>query len=266
MSDSLIKDLSDGVLTLTLNRPDLHNAFDDDLIAALTEALLTGAEDDSLRAVVVTGAGQSFSAGADLQWMKRMADADSAENEADALRLANLMSHLNFMPVPTIARINGPAFGGGLGLIACCDITVAVDSATFGLTEARLGLTPAVISPYVFRRIGYTNARRYFLNAERFDAAEAQRIGLVQQVVPTGDLDDTIDEQIALIRATAPSASRVTKQLLVAISGENIERQARLDVHTAKLIAELRVGAEGQEGLAAFLEKRRPAWSERDDD
>lgn len=266
MSDSLLQSRDDGVLTLTLNRPDLHNAFDDALVAALTETLTEAADDATLRALVITGAGKSFSAGADLNWMQRMADAGRDENEADALRLAELMSRLNYFPVPTIAKVNGAAFGGGLGLVACCDIAVAAEGAKFGLTEARLGLAPAVISPYVFRRIGFAQARRWFLSAERFDARQARAMGLVHEVVPDAGLDDAVQAQVGHVLANGPSAVRVAKQLLFAVGGTDLQRQARLDVHTAKLIAELRVSSEGQEGLKAFLEKRRPSWQPGEDD
>ena len=266
MSDSLLQSRDGGVLTLTLNRPDLHNAFDDALVAALDAALTEAAEDATLRALVITGAGRSFSAGADLNWMQRMADAGRDENEADALRLAELMSRLNYFPVPTIAKVNGAAFGGGLGLVACCDIAIAAEDAKFGLTEARLGLAPAVISPYVFRRIGFAQSRRWFLSAERFDAATARDIGLVHEVVDADALDNAVAAQVRHVLANGPSAVRVAKQLLFAVGGTDLQRQARLDVHTAKLIAELRVSAEGQEGLKAFLEKRKPSWSSDGDD
>ena len=265
MSDTLLQSRDGGVLRLTLNRPDLHNAFDDALVAALTAALTAAAEDTTLRALVITGAGASFSAGADLNWMQRMADAGREENEADALRLAELMSRLNYFPVPTIARVNGAAFGGGLGLVACCDIAIAAEGAKFGLTEARLGLAPAVISPYVFRRIGFAQSRRWFLSAERFDAATARDIGLVHEVVGADGLDDAVQAQLDHVLANGPSAVRVAKQLLFAVAGTDLQRQARLDVHTAKLIAELRVSAEGQEGLKAFLEKRKPSWTGDED-
>ncbi len=179
-----------GVLTLCMNRPEVHNAFDAVMIRELTAALKSANQDNTVRIVVITGAGACFSAGADLNWMRSLVTASQEDNEHDALRLADLMRSLNYLSKPTIARINGAAFGGGLGLIAACDVGIAVESALFGLTEARLGLVPAVISPYVIRRIGETHARRYFLSAERFDSLRAREIGLVQQTVAAEQLDD----------------------------------------------------------------------------
>ena len=251
-----------GVRTLTLDRPEVHNAFDDALIADLTSVLDAAADESGLRAVVLTGAGASFSAGADLEWMRRMAAAGERENAADALRLARLMRCLNFLPVPTIARINGHAFGGGVGLIACCDVTVAVDTAKFGTTEARLGLAPAVISPYVTRRVGAVWSRRLFTTGERFDASRAQTIGLVQQVVAEADLDASIEAILDDLLRSGPKAARACKALAQDMGGEDRKRQRSVDERTARLIARLRTSREGQEGIAAFLEKRRPDWSD----
>ena len=249
-----------GVLTLCMNRPEVHNAFDAIMIRELTEELKSADQNDTVRMVVITGTGSCFSAGADLNWMKSLVNASEEENESDALRLAELMRNLNYLSKPTIARINGAAFGGGLGLIAACDITVAVDSARFGLTEARLGLAPAVISPYVIRRIGEANARRYFLSAERFDSQRAYDIGLIQQSVAAEQLDDAIEENISQLLKSGPSAVAHCKQLVFKIAGHNADAQKVDDEYTARLIASLRVSAEGQEGLAAFLEKRKPGW------
>ena len=196
---------SNGIVTVTLHRPDVHNAFDDVLICMLTDLLLKLQKDPQVRVIVLTGCGESFSAGADLNWMRRMADASLNDNEHDALQLARLLRTLNYLEIPTIARVNGSAFGGGLGLLACCDIAVSVDGAKFALTECRLGLAPAVISPYVFRRIGESQARRYFLTGERFDADQARRIGLVHEVVPADALDETVD---GLCRAVLKGAPR----------------------------------------------------------
>jgi methylglutaconyl-CoA hydratase len=249
-----------GVLTLTLNRPGLHNAFDDELISRLTGALHDAERDPDVRIVVLTGTGPSFSAGADLNWMRRMASASEQENEQDALRLAGLLRTLNYLGRPTVARINGPAYGGGLGLLACCDVTIAVESARFGLTEARLGLAPAVISPYVFRCTGEHNARRYFTTGERFDAHRAKELGLVQDVVPEADLDTAVNEIAGRLLKSGPAATLACKQLAFRAAGHDPDTQLNLDEYNAKLIARLRVSAEGQEGLTAFLEKRRPAW------
>lgn len=249
-----------GVLTLCMNRPEVHNAFDADMIRDLTEALKAADQNDRVRVVVITGAGSCFSAGADLNWMRSLVKANQDENERDALRLAELMRSLNYLSKPSIARINGSAFGGGLGLIAACDINIAVDSARFGLTEARLGLVPAVISPYVIRRMGEGNARRYFLSAERFDSQRAYDIGLIQQTVTLGQLDEVVEDKVRQILSGGPLAVAHCKQLVFEIAGHNAESQKAIDQKTAKLIARLRVSSEGQEGLAAFLEKRNPGW------
>jgi methylglutaconyl-CoA hydratase len=262
---SLLLHRDDGVVTLTLNRPGVHNAFDDELIVGLTDALLRLGKDPATRAVVLTGAGQSFSAGADLNWMRSMMSASERDNEHDALQLARLLRTLNYLPVPTVARVNGAALGGGLGLVACCDIAVATEDARFGLTETRLGLAPAIISPYVCRRIGESQARRYFLTGERFDARHAQRIGLVHEVVPGDDLDGLVERLCAGLLAGGPSAVQASKKLVFHAAGHDADAQLALDQATARLIARLRVSGEGQEGMRAFLEKRPPAWRDGGD-
>ena len=249
-----------GVLTLCMNRPEVHNAFDAVMIRELTAALISADQDDKVRMIVITGTGSCFSAGADLNWMRSLVTATEDENERDALRLAKLMRSLNYLSKPTIARINGAAFGGGLGLIAACDISIAVDDARFGLTEARLGLAPAVISPYVIRRIGETHARRYFLSGERFDSQRAYDIGLVQQTVAAEQLDEVVEESVSGLLKSGPSAVAHCKQLVFKISGHDADSQKTTDEYTAGLIARLRISREGQEGLAAFLEKRKPGW------
>jgi methylglutaconyl-CoA hydratase len=249
-----------GALWLTLNRPEVHNAFGGRLIADLTKALEEAADDDTVRAIVLTGAGETFSAGADMNWMRSMANASEVENRDDALRLAALLRTLNFHAKPTIARVNGAAFGGGLGLIACCDIVIAVEDALFAFTEVRLGLVPAVISPYVIRRIGERHARRFFLTAERFDANRAMRIGLVRELATLQTLDDTVEQQLRWLSQGGPQAVSEAKALVFKIAGIDRAEQEKQDLYTAELIARLRVSAEGQEGLAAFLEKRKPAW------
>ena len=259
-----LKSITDdrGVLTLTMHRPEVHNAFNADMIAELSDTLIAADKDDSVRIVVITGSGSSFSAGADLNWMRSLVDASEADNEADALRLAKLMRSLNYLSKPTIARVNGAAFGGGVGLIAACDISVAVDDTLFGLTEARLGLAPAVISPYVIRSIGERNARRYFLSGERFDSHKAMDIGLVQQTVPVDVLDEAVERVIGELLRSGPKAVSHCKQLVFGIAGHNMAAQQAVDEYTARLIAGLRVSAEGQEGLSAFLEKRKPDWAD----
>lgn len=245
---------------LWLNRPELHNAFDDALIAALTVELEELAKDSGLRALVLAGRGASFSAGADLNWMRRMAAAGREANRDDALGLATLMRTLAFFPRPTIARVNGAAYGGGVGLIACCDIAIAADSARFGLTEVKLGLVPAVISPYVVEAIGARQARRWFLTGESFDAAQALSMGLLHQVIGSDELDAAVERQLQLILRAGPAACSVAKQLVFGIRGTDEARQGKMDAHTADLIASLRVSGEGQEGIAAFLQKRTPSW------
>jgi len=256
----LIVERRGGALWLTLNRPEVHNAFGGRLIADLTKALEEAADDDAVRAIVLTGAGETFSAGADMNWMRSMANASEVENRDDAMRLAALLRTLNFHPKPTIARVNGAAFGGGLGLIACCDIVIAVEDALFAFTEVRLGLVPAVISPYVIRRIGERQARRFFLTAERFDANRAMRIGLVRELATLETLDDMVEQQLRWLSQGGPQAVSEAKALVLKIAGIDRAEQEKQDLYTAELIARLRVSAEGQEGLAAFLEKRKPAW------
>lgn len=258
MSDSLVKESQGAVLRLRLNRPQLHNAFDAGLITALTGALASAAVDPDVRIVVLEGAGASFSAGADLNWMRGMAAASEMENREDALALARLMRTLDELAKPTVARVHGAAFGGGVGLIACCDIAIGVPGAKFGLTESKLGLLPAVISPYVTAAIGARQARRWFASAEIFDAAEAHRMGLLHQVVAEEALDNAVQRQIDLLLKAGPLVSASAKALVRETAAQH-DRDA-LDDANAALIASLRVSPEGQEGLAAFLEKRPPAW------
>jgi methylglutaconyl-CoA hydratase len=262
MTESLLLDRAGPVARLRLHRPALHNAFDAALIAALTAALDQLAGDDGVRVVVLEGAGASFSAGADLNWMRGMAAAGEAENREDALALARLMRVLDELPKPTIARVHGAAFGGGVGLVACCDIAVGAEGAKFGLTESRLGLLPAVISPYVIAAIGVRQARRYFTTAEIFDAMQAWRIGLLHEVVAADALDAAVDRQIALLLKAGPAASAQAKSLVREIAAQS-DRDA-IDAANADLIARLRVSAEGQEGLSAFLDKRPPAWAAKE--
>jgi methylglutaconyl-CoA hydratase len=251
-----------GVVTLTLNRPEVHNAFDDELVCSLSDTLEAITHDASVRAVVITGQGDSFSAGADLNWMRRMAQASAKDNEHDALQLARLLRLINYLPRPTLARVNGAALGGGMGLVACCDIAIAADTARFGLTEARLGLAPAVISPYVFRRIGEGHARRYFLSGERFDAAHAKHIGLVQEIAAPGELDLAMGVLLEQVLKGGPQALAQCKALAFHAAGHSAERQLEMDQVTARVIAKLRTSAEGKEGMQAFLDKRTPGWND----
>lgn len=258
MTNPLLHLREGPVARLRLNRPELHNAFDAMLIAALTGALESVSMDDEVRVVVLEGEGASFSAGADLNWMRGMAAASEADNRTDALALARLMRTLDELPKPTIARVQGAAFGGGVGLVACCDIAVASADAKFGLTESKLGLLPAVISPYVVDAIGPRQARRWFATAEIFDAATAHAIGLLHEVVPADGLDAAVQRQVDLLRKAGPVAAAQAKALVRRVAFER--DRDRLDADNAALIARLRVSAEGQEGLGAFLDKRKPRW------
>lgn len=260
MPDSLQVSRSGRVAQIALNRPELHNAFDDALIAELTEALEAAGNDADVRAVVLTGNGASFSAGANIQWMRRMAQASEADNKADSERLATLMRTLNFLSKPTIARVNGAAFGGGVGLVACCDIAIAADNAKFALSEVKLGLVPAVISPYVIAAIGLRHARRLFVTGETIDASEAMRLGLVHQVVAATDLDATVERCLALLAKGGPHAQREAKNLALSMGGMDHAGALAADQANAALIARLRVSREGQEGLGAFLDKRNANW------
>ena len=247
-----------AVAQLALNRPSVHNAFDAGLIDSLQAALEQLNDDPDVRVVVLTGNGSTFSAGADLNWMLGMARATELENRRDSLRLAKLMHTLAFLSKPTIAKVNGSSYGGGVGLVACCDIAIGTPEARFGLTESKLGLLPAVISPYVIAAIGARQARRWFATAEIFDAAEALRIGLLHQVVASDQLDAAVQRQIDLLMKAGPMASATAKALVrrVAAAGGS----AAADDANAELIASLRVSPEGQEGISAFLDKRKPAW------
>lgn len=252
--------LRDGpVVHLRMSRPQVHNAFDDHLVAAMTEALVAIGADATVRVLVLEAEGPSFSAGADLNWMRGMAAASEEANRIDSLALARLMRTLDELPKPTIAAVQGAAFGGGVGLVACCDIAIGASEAKFGLTESRLGLLPAVISPYVINAIGPRQARRYFATAEIFDAAEALRIGLLHKVVNATALDNAVQRQIDLLLNAGPSASANAKRLVRDVVAHS--DGARHDADNAALIARLRVSPEGQEGLTAFLEKRKPSWA-----
>ena len=219
MTDSILSERRGAVAWLTLNRPQIHNAFDNALIAALTEALAQADADPAVRAVVLSGNGSCFSAGADLNWMRGMAGASEQENREDSLRLARLMRNLQFLSKPTIARVNGAAYGGGVGLVACCDIAIGTDAAKFGLTEVKLGLVPAVISPYVVAAIGLRQARRLFLTGEVVDAAEAQRIGLLHQCVAPAELDAAVERQLHWLAKGGPVAQHEAKRLALRMAG-----------------------------------------------
>jgi len=247
-----------GVATVVLNRPDVHNAFDDALIAELTATLKSLEREDSARVVVLAAAGRSFSAGADLNWMKRMAEYSRMENVEDAVALAQLMQTLHRLAKPTIALVQGPAYGGGVGLVSCCDVAVASEQAHFCLSEVKLGLIPAVIAPYVVAAVGPRAASRYFVTAERFDAREALALGLVHEVVATDALEAARDRFVDALLKNAPQAMVEAKRLVKAVAWRRIEGDVLND--TAERIADRRASAEGREGVTAFLEKRKPAW------
>jgi methylglutaconyl-CoA hydratase len=248
---------------LILDRPEVHNAFDDALIASLTDVLKALDADANVRAIVLTGAGSTFSAGADLNWMRGMATASEDANRADSERLAELMRTLNFLSKPTIARVNGSAYGGGVGLIACCDLAIGVEGAKFSLSEVKLGLVPAVISPYVIAAIGTRQARRLFLSAEVIDGLEAERIGLLHQCVAADQLDEAVERSLHWLAKGGPVAQHEAKRLALRMAGIDGERALAIDRENAALIARLRVSAEGQAGLSAFLDKQAPPWLAR---
>jgi methylglutaconyl-CoA hydratase len=249
---------ANAVVWLTLDRPEIHNAFDDRLITELTAELERLGTDRAARAVVLTGAGRSFSAGADLNWMRRTATYGEAENLGDARALAKLMQTLNELPKPTVARVNGAALGGGTGLVACCDIVVASERAVFGTTEVRLGLIPSVIGPYVLAAVGPRHARRLMLTGERIGAAEAMRLGLVHEVVADDQLDAMVGRIVGELLKGGPDAIAAAKALVRNLAGRPIT--AELIDGTAQRIAALRATSEAREGIGAFLEKRTPGW------
>ena len=259
MSTSLAIERQGPIGLVTMNRPERHNAFDEALIQELTEALRSMEAEEGVRLVVLSGMGKSFSAGADLTWMKRMAGFGKDENQRDAMALGALMRTLAHLRKPTIARVHGAAYGGGVGLVACCDVAVATHDATFALSEAKLGLVPAVISPYVIAAIGERAARRYFLSAERMDAAEAWRLGLVHELAASPDeLDEKIGYIADAMLECGPVAQREAKELIRAVAGKPVHSELIQD--TAERIARIRSSPEAREGVAAFLEKRRAAW------
>jgi methylglutaconyl-CoA hydratase len=258
MSQALLVDIRAGVATVTLNRPEVRNAFDDALIAELAATFKALDDDDAVRAVVLAGNGPAFCAGADLNWMKRMAGYGYEQNLHDAMGLAVMLQTIDRMRKPTIARVHGPAFAGGTGLVAACDIALGTPEAKFCLSEAKLGLSPATISPYVVRAMGERAARRYFLSAEVFDADEALRIGLLSALVPAAQLEAAIESLLRHLLAGGREALAKIKDLIRTVASGPIDDTMVAD--TARRIAEIRVSPEGREGIASFLEKRKPSW------
>lgn len=258
MTDAVLTHRDGPVAYITLNRADRHNAFDDALISSLTDAFETAGADESVRAVVLAASGPSFSAGADLGWMKRMAGYSQGENLRDARALARLMRTIDRCPKPVVAAVQGAAYGGGVGLVAACDIAIAADTAGFCLSEVKLGLIPAVISPYVIAAIGERASRRYFLTAERFAADEAHRLGLVHRVVAADALAAAVADTLARLAEGGPAAQAAAKELIAGVT----RPEPGVDVldWTAQRIAAVRASDEGREGVGAFLEKRKPRW------
>ena len=246
------------VARVFLNRPDVRNAFNEASIAALTRTFDALAHDTDLRAIVLGGHGKAFCAGADLNWMREMAGYDWEQNRADAQALADMLWAIHTCPVPVVGRIHGDCYAGGVGLAAVCDVLVAAEGVTFCLSEARLGLLPATISPYVIRAMGEQAARRYFTTAERFSAAQAQAMGFVHEVCAAQALDATVDEIVAALVANGPMAVRACKRLVQDIAGSPITDELRAE--TARRIADIRASDEGREGVQSFLTKRPPAW------
>jgi methylglutaconyl-CoA hydratase len=244
--------------TVTLTRAELRNAFNDEVIAELTRVFIGLGQRDDVRAIVLAAEGPAFCAGADLNWMRRMADYDREQNLTDAARLAEMLRVIHQCPKPVVARVQGDVYAGGMGLVACSDIAISVDSAHYCLSETRLGLLPATISPYVMRAMGPRAAQRYCLSAERFDAAEALRIGLVHEVVPAERLDERVDAVVKALVQASPAAVRACKRLLQDVAQQEID--AALIAQTVEAIADVRASAEGREGVQAFLQKRQPSW------
>jgi methylglutaconyl-CoA hydratase len=248
----------DKVATVTLNRPELRNAFNEETIAEIAMAFDELGLMDEVRAIVLAANGPSFCAGADLNWMKKMAGYSQPENQADALRLASMLRTIYYSPKPVVAKVQGDCYAGGMGLVAACDIVVASEGVNFCLSEVRLGLIPATISPYVIKAMGEQAARRYFLTAERFTAVEAKRLGLAHEVVATEELDNTVAAIVKALAANSPNAVREAKRLVREVSGVPIDDAMLAD--TADRIADIRASSEGREGVASFLEKRKPSW------
>ncbi|MHB8666549.1 MAG: enoyl-CoA hydratase/isomerase family protein [Burkholderiales bacterium] len=249
-----------NVGTIRMNRPELRNAFNETMIAELTQAFQAADADQDVRAVVLAGQGPAFCAGADLNWMKKMSGYGPEENRADAMVLASMLNTIYRSKKPTIARVHGAAFAGGMGLVAACDIAVAAEAAEFCLSEVKLGLTAATISPYVVAAMGARHARRYFLTAERFSAAEALRIGLVHSIVPGAGLDAAVDALLGNLLAASPAAIAASKELIRRVAHGAIDQDMIGD--TAARIATARASADGREGVRSFLEKRKPSWTQ----
>jgi len=259
---TIIVEKKGRVARVWLNRPEVHNAFNSLMIGELNQAFERIGQDPSFRVVVLSGRGKSFCAGADLNWMREIIRYSYEQNLEESLQIAILHERIYTLPKPVIAMVNGTAIGGGTGFLSACDIAIAAEEARFGLSEVKLGLVPAAISPYVVRRIGESQARRYFLTGRRISAREAREIGLVNEVVPGKDLPAAVDETVERLLTSGPEAIARCKELLLRVPGMNLT-EAR--DYTARMIADLRISEEGQEGMAAFLEKRKPRWADPTD-
>lgn len=257
MYQTIIFEQAAGVARITLNRPEVHNAFNAVMIGELTEAFDNLTRKDGVRVVVLTGKGRSFCAGADLNWMREIIHYTFEQNLEESRQVAELLQNIYLSPKPTVAVVNGTAIGGGTGLLSACDIALAAEEARFGLSEVKIGLVPAAISPFVVRRIGESRAREYFLTGKRISAHRAREIGLVNEVVPLSGLAAAADEVLKLLLTSGPEAVTNCKELLTRIPGMD---PGEVKEYTARMIAELRVSDEGQEGMAAFFEKRKPSW------
>jgi len=255
-----IEEHDQGIVEVILTRSEIHNAFDDQMIAELKATFVALAEDETIRVVILSSEGKSFSAGADLNWMRRMADYSDEENYQDSLKLAECLYQIYRMPCPVIAQVQGAAYGGGVGLISCCDIAIASEQASFCLSEVKLGLVPAVISPFVIQAIGTRQAQRYFVTAERFKADRASQIGLISEVTPAEQLSTRVMELAKLIATNGPEAVVRAKKLIKDVSEQPIN--SKLHTFTARTIAEIRASEQGQEGVSAFLSKRTPDWQD----
>lgn len=246
------------VVRITLNRPQVHNAFNEAMVQELRQAFEAVCREQELRVVILTGQGKSFCAGADLNWMRKVKDYSFEDNLKESRSLAELMYAIYALPLPTIARVNGAAIGGGAGLLAACDLVIAAQTAKFSLSEVKLGLVPAVISPYVIRRVGESACREFFLTGERLTAEKALQFGLINKVVPLEELNQAVDGQVAQLLTSGPKALSTCKEILRKVPRMSF---AEAKAYTAEIIASLRISEEGQEGMSAFLEKRKPPWS-----
>lgn len=249
--------VDEKVARITFARPEVHNAFNATMIAELAQVFDRVKTEASVRVVVLTGEGKSFCAGADINWMREIIDYSYEQNLSESLLLAEVLHKLYSFPKPTVAMVNGAAIGGGNGFLSACDIAVAAEEAHFGLSEVKIGLVPAAISPFVIRKIGESKAREYFLTGKRISAKKAQEIGLVNQVVPLEKLEGTVDELISLLLTSGPEALASCKELIFQVPQMSLEEVKEF---TARMIANLRISEEGQEGMASFLEKRKPNW------